>query len=50
MQHVVVVHRDLGGKRQTAGLADDDALSDFPVRAGLALANQKVDLFSFFHL
>jgi hypothetical protein len=50
MKHVVVVHRDLGGQGQTAGLANDDIPADFPMSAILTFANQKVDLFFRTHL
>jgi hypothetical protein len=39
MQHVMVIHDDLGGQGQTASLADDYVLADFPVSAGLTFTN-----------
>jgi hypothetical protein len=50
MKHMVVVHFDLRGQRQAAGLADQDLFADLPVGAILTLTNQKLDLFLIAHL
>jgi hypothetical protein len=49
MKHVVIVHFDLRGQRQAAGLADQNLFADLPVRAGFAFTDQKFDFFFVAH-
>jgi hypothetical protein len=39
MKHVVIIDCDLGGKGQTAGLANQHIFADFPMGTVFALAN-----------
>jgi hypothetical protein len=50
MKHVVVVHSDLRGQHQAAGLANQHFPADFPMRTIFALANQKFDFLLIAHL
>jgi hypothetical protein len=50
MKHVVVVYGDLRRQGQAAGLANQDILADFPMRAVLALTNQKFNFLFAAHL
>jgi hypothetical protein len=50
MKHMMVVYRDLCRQGQAAGLANQHIFADFPMRAGLAFANQKFDFVLIAHL
>jgi hypothetical protein len=50
MKHVMVVHGDLGGENQAAGLADQNLSADLPMGAILAFTDQKLDFLLVAHL
>jgi hypothetical protein len=50
MKHVVIVHGNLRGQDQAAGLADQHIPADLPMRAVLAFTNQKFDFLFAAHL
>jgi hypothetical protein len=50
VKHVVIVDDDFRRDFEAACLAQDKVSPDFPVRTGLALANQQVNLLLVGHL
>ena len=50
MKHMVVVYSDCRGQRQATCLANQHILADFPMGAGLALANLEFNFVLVAHL
>ena len=45
VEHVVIFYHDFGRQSEAAGFTEDEVLANFPIRAGLAFADQELGFF-----